>query len=161
MKKVLFVLMAAMLIVSCQSKGNKVEVTAESLEDSLFVEPDSTIGEMITQTYEGSFPDSNGQNVDYLLMIETLPENGDGMYTLIMTTPATVNSKATTTTTKGKTKLLKGEGKNKGAVIRQLIPTDGGKKINFLAEGDSALVKLDHEFKKAMSDLNHTFKLVK
>lgn len=54
MKKLLFVLAIAAFAVSCQSnKKNQAEMTSESMEDSVFMINDSTIGELQTYTYEG------------------------------------------------------------------------------------------------------------
>jgi hypothetical protein len=46
------------------------------------------------------------------------------------------------------------------AVIYQLISNQGGENINFIVEGDSALTRVDREFKRLVNDLKQSIKRV-
>lgn len=161
MKKLLFVFVAAAMIVSCQSKGNKMEMVSESETDSLAMLNDSTLGDWQTFTYEGMLPAADAEGINYLLTIQEQDNDSIGDYTLTMTYIGTKDGKNQTMTSKGKGNVMKGVPGNNNIIVYQLIPEDGGETMNFIAEGDSALTMVGKDFKKAMSKLNYTLKKMK
>lgn len=158
MKKLLFVFAVTALVMSCQSKGNQAEVTSESMEDSVFMVNDSTIGELQTFTYQGMLPAADCEGIDYQLVLQTVSPDSVGTYILNTTYIGADNGKNKVLTEKGKTNVIRGIKSNPNAVVVQLV-SDKGDKTNFLAEGDSALTLVNNDFKKAMSDFNYTIKL--
>lgn len=161
MKKLLLLFAIAALIVSCQSKGNKIETVSESENDSIFMLNDSTLGDLETYTYEGILPAADCEGIKYLLAIQEQENDSTGTYTLTTTYIGADNGKDKIFTSTGKRMILQGTPGNKNTVVYQLIPNDGSEKINFLAEGDSALTLVGKDFKKAMSKLNYTIKKIK
>lgn len=161
MKKLLFVLAAAALVVSCQSKGHKAEMTSESMEDSVFMVNDSTIGELQTYTYEGMLPAADCEGIEYQLILQAIAPDSVGNYTLNTTYIGADNGKDQKFTEKGKTKVVRGTVDDQNAVIIQLVSNNGEEVINFLAENDSVLTMVGPDYKKADSKLNYSIKKVK
>ena len=161
MKKFLFVLAAAGLVVSCQSKGNKTDVSSESMEDSVFMVNDSTIGELQTYTYQGMLPAADCEGIEYQLLLQTISPDSVGNYTLNTTYIGADKGKDKKFTEKGKTKVIHGTEDDQDAVIIQLVGDNGEDVINFLAENDSVLTMVGNDYKKADSKLNYSIKKVK
>lgn len=158
MKKLLFVLAAAALIVSCQSKGNKTEMIVESEQDSLYMVNDSTLGDMQTYTYEGMLPAADAEGINYLLVIQSAAMDSTGTYTLTTTYIGTNDGKDKTFTDRGRTMVKNGIPNNPNAVVYELVSNDGDETVYFLAEGDSALTMVNKDYQKANSKLNYTLK---
>ena len=161
MKKLLFVLVAAALVVSCQSKGNKAEITSESMEDSVFMVNDSTIGELQTYTYEGLLPAADCEGIQYQLVLQAVSPDSVGNYTLNTTYIGADKGKDKKFTEKGKTKVVRGTVDDQNAVIIQLVGENGDEVINFLAENDSVLTMVGKDYKKPNSKMNYSIKKVK
>lgn len=160
MKKLLFVLAIAAFAVSCQSnKKNQAEMTSESMEDSVFMINDSTIGELQTYTYEGLLPCADCEGINYQLVLQTISPDSVGTYVVNATYIGADNGKDKTFTEKGKTNVMKGTPSNPNAVIIQLVGEDG-ETTNFIAEGDSVLTMVGNDFKKAASKLNYSIKKI-
>lgn len=160
MKKLLFVLAVAALAVSCQSnKKNQIEVASESMEDSVFMINDSTIGELQTYTYEGMLPCADCEGINYQLVLQTVSPDSVGTYVVNATYIGGDNGKDKTLTERGKTHVLKGTAANPNAVVIQLVGNNG-ETTNFLVEGDSVLTMVGNDFKKAASKLNYSIKKV-
>lgn len=158
MKKLLFVLAAAALIVSCQSKGNKSEMIVESEEDSIYMVNDSTLGDMQTYTYQGMLPAADAEGIDYLLVIESAAMDSTGTYTLTTTYIGADNGKNKTFTDRGRKVVKRGIPNNPNAIVYELMSNDGDETVYFLAEGDSTLTMVNKDYQKANSKLNYTLK---
>ncbi len=164
MKKLVFVFATAVLVLSCQSKGNKAEVIeSEIVEDSIVIAPDSTLEGMVSETYEGVLPAADCEGIRYNLVIQTDEDSigGDGLYQLSMTYLGADNGKDKTFKSKGKKVTLHGTPKNKKATVYQLVPTDGEESINFLVATDSTLTLVGEDFQPAQSNLNYTITKIK
>lgn len=161
MKKLLFLFAATAMIVSCQSKGNKMETISESESDSIAMLNDSTLGDWQTYTYEGILPAADCEGAKYLLTMQELENDSTGNYTLEITYIGVDNGKDKTFKSKGKRNIIHGIPGDKKAVVYQLIPDNDNATMHFLAEGDSALTMIGTDFKKAMSKLNYTLKKIK
>ena len=160
MKKVFIVAAMAAALVSCGSKSNKnAALMAETETDSIFFLNDSTLADYQTFTYEGILPAADAASgINYLLSLNEVAEDSVGTYELVMTyldTPEgdqTYNDNGTVVT-------LIGIPNDSTAVVYQLVSATPEKgRLNFLAEGDSALTLIGRDFKKAVSKLNYTLK---
>ncbi len=162
MKKLVWIWVAAAAVMfSCQSKGNKAEIVAESATDSLYMVNDSTLGEMQTCVYEGVLPATGSKGTKYFLTIRSQENSGDGTYSMTTTYIGTDKGKDKTVDSKGKRLTQRGIPSDKNATVYQLVPEDGSENIFFLAQGDSALVLLSGEMELPESGLNYTIKKVK
>ena len=161
MKKLMFVLAVAAIAVSCQSnQKNQAEMAAESMEDSVFMINDSTIGELQTYTYEGILPCADCEGINYQLILQALSPDSVGTYIVNATYIGADNGKDKKFTEKGKAKMLKGTPSDPNAVIIQLVGDNGDTTASFLAEGDSVLTMVGKDFKKAASKLNYSIKKI-
>lgn len=162
MKKLVWVWVAAAAVMfSCQSKGNKAEIVAESATDSLYMVNDSTLGETQTCVYEGILPAADTEGIKYLLTIWSQENNGDGTYSLTTTYIGADKGKDQSFHSKGKSLTKRGMPSDKNATVYQLVPEDGSETIYFLAQGDSTLTLLTSEMELPESGLNYTIKKVK
>ena len=162
MKKLVWVWVAAATVMfSCQSKGNKAEIVAESATDSLYMVNDSTLGEMQTYVYEGILPAADCEGIKYLLTIQSQENSGNGNYSLTTTYIGADKGKDQSFQSKGKRLTQRGIPSNKNATVYQLIPEDGSESIFFLAQGDSTLTLLSSDMELPESGLNYTIKKVK
>ncbi|WP_455673358.1 copper resistance protein NlpE N-terminal domain-containing protein [Phocaeicola sp.] len=161
MKKVFIVAaVAAMIVSSCGSKGNKsAEMIAESASDSLFAVNDSTLGDLQTYTYEGVLPGADVSGINYQLTLQEIGEDSLGTYNLTTTYLGANNGQDQVFTDSGTVVTIIGMPNDSTAIIYQLVSAaPGHEKTNFLAEGDSALTMVGKDFKKAVSKLNYTLK---
>lgn len=161
MRKLVFILAAAAIAVSCQSnKKNQMGMTSESMEDSVFMINDSTIGELQTCIYEGLLPAADCEGINYQLVLQTINPDSVGTYVVNATYIGADNGKDKTFTEKGNAKMIKGTPSDPNAVIIQLVGGDGATTTNFIAEGDSVLTMVGNDFKKAASKLNYSIKKI-
>jgi copper homeostasis protein (lipoprotein) len=161
MKKVLtmtaFVFLAACAI-SCGNKREKnAPIGYESYSDSIYMVNDSTIGELQTYIYEGMLPTDEGIPANYLLTIYSYDLNSDGSYTLTESYTET-NGKVSTNYDEGEKIVLIGIPNDSTAVVYELISYYGRPRMHLLAEGDSALHKLDKDLKRVSKDWRHKLK---
>lgn len=161
MKKMLTMTAIACLAACAISCGNKRDKSApigyESYSDSVYMVNDSTIGEMETYTYEGMLPTDAGIPANYLLTIYSYDLNSDGSYTLTESYTET-NGKVSTNYDEGEKIVLIGIPNDSTAVVYELISYYGRPRMHLLAEGDSALHKLDKDLKRVSKDWRHKLK---
>jgi copper homeostasis protein (lipoprotein) len=138
------------LLPLCAACGNKAQAAAEN---DLMAEE-----ELQTYQYEGLLSDENGE-WEYQLTIQSVGLNEDGTYTstTTYTLPEGGNEPIIDS---GKKITLVGIPNDSTAVIYQLISNQGGENINFIVEGDSALTRVDREFKRLVNDLKQSIKRV-
>ncbi len=160
MKKLFIIAAMAAALVSCSSQSNKnAELIAETESDSIFFLDDSTLVDYQTFTYEGVLPAADASSgINYLLNLNEVAGDSIGTYELVMTyldTPEgdqTFNDNGTVVT-------LIGIPNDSTAVVYQLVSIEPeAERLNFLAEGDSALTLIGRDFKKAVSKLNYTLR---
>ena len=158
MKKMLImtaIACVAALAVSCGNK-KKVEPVAaiEAYSDSIYMINDSTIGDLQTYIYEGMMPTDAGVAANYVLTINSYGLNADGTYSLT----------ESYTETNGMTRMNKDEGEkivmvgmpnDSTAIVYELISYSNRPKIRLVAEGDSALHKVDKNLKRVSKDIKH------
>ncbi len=160
MKKIVAIALFSTLLVACGHKANNQGVAVVEESDSLYMVNDSTIADLQTYQYEGLLPDGD-EELEYQLTIQSVGLNSDGTYTSQTTYSSPNNSKSKTLTDSGKKITLIGIPNDSTAVIYQLVSNQGGENINFIVEGDSALTRVDKEFKRLVTDLKHSIKRVK
>ena len=158
MKKVLtmtaFVFLAACAI-SCGNKREKnAPIGYESYSDSIYMVNDSTIGELQTYIYEGMLPTDEGIPANYLLTIYSYDLNSDGSYTLTESYTET-NGTARNLRDEGEVLVMLGMPNDSTAIVYELISYSNRPNLRLVAEGDSALHKIGHDFKRVSHDSKH------
>ena len=158
MKKVLtmtaFVFLAACAI-SCGNKREKnAPIGYESYSDSIYMVNDSTIGELQTYIYEGMLPTDEGIPANYLLTIYSYDLNSDGSYTLTESYTET-NGTARNLRDEGEVLVMLGMPNDSTTIVYELISYSNRPKMRLVAEGDSALHKVDKELKRVSQDVKH------
>lgn len=160
MKKIVAITLFPTLLVACGPKASNQGIAVAEESDSLYMVNDSTLGDLQTYQYEGLLPDGDDE-LEYQLTIQSVGLNSDGTYTSKTTYSAPGNSNSKTLTDSGKKITLIGIPNDSTAVIYQLVSNKGGENINFIVEGDSALTRVDKEFKRLVTDLKHSIKRIK
>ena len=158
MKKMLTMTTIACLAACAISCGNKKEKSApigyESYTDSIYMVNDSTIGELQTYTYEGMLPTDAGIPANYLLTIYSYDLNSDGSYTLTESYTET-NGTSRTLYDEGEMIVLWGMPTDSTAIVYELISYGNRPVLRLETEGDSALHKLDKDFKRVGHHIKH------
>ena len=158
MKKMLTMTAIACLAACAISCGNKRDKSApignESYSDSVYMVNDSTIGEMETYTYEGVLPTDAGIPANYLLTIYSYDLNSDGSYSLTESYTET-NGTARTHYDEGEVLVMVGMPNDSTAIVYELISYNNRPRMHLVAEGDSALHKIDRNFKRVSHDIKH------
>ncbi len=145
----------AALAVSCGNK-KRVEpaVAIEAYSDSIYMINDSTIGELQTFVYEGVLPTDAGIPANYVLTINSYGLNADGTYSLTESYTET-NGKVSTNRDEGQKIVMVGMPNDSTAIVYELISYSNRPKMRLVAEGDSALHKVDKELKRVSQDVKH------
>ena len=158
MKKMLTMTTIACLAACAISCGNKKEksipIGYESYSDSIYMVNDSTIGELQTYVYEGMLPTDAGIPANYLLTIYSYNLNSDGSYTLTESYTET-NGTARTLRDEGEVLVMVGMPNDSTAIVYEFISYNDRPRLRLAAEGDSALHKLDKNFKRVSHDVRH------
>ena len=158
MKKMLTMTVIACLAACAISCGNKKEKSApvgyESYSDSIYMVNDSTIGELQTYIYEGMLPTDDGTPANYLLTIESYGLNADGTYSLIESYTE-ANGMTRTHRDEGEKIVLWGMPNDSTAIVYELVSYSNRPNLRLAAEGDSALHKIDKNFKRVSQDIKH------
>ncbi len=160
MKEVFIVAAMVAALVSCGSKSNKnAGLIAEAESDSIFWLNDSTLVDYQTFVYEGVLPAADATSgINYLLSLNEVAEDSIGTYELVMTYLGTPEGNQSFKDN-GTVVTLIGIPNDSTAVVYQLVSIDPETdRVNFLAEGDSALTLIGKDFKKAISKLNYTLR---
>lgn len=145
----------AALAVSCGNKKRAEPMAAvEAYSDSLYMLNDSTLGELQTYVYEGVMPTDAGVPARYVLTINSYGLNADGTYSLTESYTET-NGVARSTSDEGEKIVMVGMPDDSTAVVYELISYSGRPKMHLLAEGDSALHRLDASLKRMGHDMKH------
>lgn len=149
------VICLAALAVSCGNK-KRVEpaVAIEAYSDSIYMINDSTIGELQTFVYEGVLPTDAGIPANYVLTINSYGLNADGTYSLTESYTET-NGKVSTNRDEGQKIVMVGMPNDSTAIVYELISYSNRPKMRLVAEGDSALHKVDKELKRVSQDVKH------
>ena len=141
--------------ISCGNKREKsVPIGYESYSDSIYMVNDSTIGEMQTYIYEGMLPTDAGIPANYLLTIYSYNLNSDGSYTLAESYTET-NGTARTSYDEGEVLVMMGMPNDSTAIVYELISYNNRPNMHLVAEGDSAMHKIDKNFKRMSHDVKH------
>lgn len=141
--------------ISCGNKKERsIPVGYESYSDSIYMVNDSTIGELQTYVYEGMLPTDAGIPANYLLTIYSYDLNSDGSYTLTESYTET-NGTARTLRDEGEVLVMVGMPNDSTAIVYELISYNDRPRLRLAAEGDSALHKLDKNFKRASHNIRH------
>ncbi len=145
----------AALAVSCGNK-KRVEpaVAIEAYSDSIYMINDSTIGDLQTYVYEGVLPTDAGIPANYVLTINSYGLNADGTYSLTESYTET-NGKVSTNRDEGQKIVVVGMPNDSTTIVYELISYSNRPKMRFVAEGDSALHKVDKELKRVSQDVKH------
>lgn len=145
----------AALAVSCGNK-KRVEpaVAIEAYSDSIYMVNDSTIGDLQTYIYEGMLPTDDGIPANYVLTINSYGLNADGTYTLTESYTET-NGMTRTNKDEGQKIVMVGMPNDSTAVVYEFISYNSRPKMRLVAEGDSALHKLDKDLKRVSQDVKH------
>ena len=165
MKKMLtmtaIVCMAA-LAVSCGNKKKKVEPVAaiEAYSDSIYMVNDSTIGDLQTYIYEGMLPTDAGVPANYVLTVNSYGLNADGTYSLTESYTET-NGMTRSHYDEGEKLVMVGMPNDSTAIVYELVSYSDRPKIRLVAEGDSALHKVDKDLKRVSKDIKHKLRRVK
>lgn len=158
MKKTLTIAAAvcmAALAVSCgNKKRTEPAIAVEAYSDSLYMINDSTIGDLQTYVYEGMLPTDAGQPANYVLTINSYGLNADGTYSLTESYTET-NGMARTNKDEGEKIVMVGMPNDSTAVVYELVSYSNRPKLRLVAEGDSALHKVDKDLKRVSKDLKH------
>ena len=145
----------AVLVTSCGNKKKDAPVAAvEAYSDSIYMINDSTIGDLQTYIYEGILPTDAGIPANYVLTINSYGLNADGTYSLTESYTET-NGMTRTHRDEGQKIVMVGIPDDSTAVVYELISYSGRPKMHLLAEGDSALHKLDASLKRMGHDMKH------
>ena len=158
MKKVLTMTAFACLAACAISCGNKreknVPIGYESYTDSIYMVNDSTIGELQTYIYEGMLPTDEGIPANYVLIIDSYGLNADGTYSLTESYTE-MNGATRTNHDEGEKIVMIGMPNDSTAIIYELISYSNRPNLRLVAEGDSALHKIGHDFKRVSHDSKH------
>ena len=158
MKRMLPMTAVACLAVLAISCGNKKEKSApigyESYADSIYMVNDSTIGELQSYVYEGVLPTDAGIPANYLLTIYSYDLNADGSYTLTESYTET-NGNSRTRYDEGEVLVMWGMPTDSTAIVYELVSYSNRPILRLEAEGDSALHKLDKDFKRVGHHIRH------
>ena len=164
MKKMLSMtatLCLAALAVSC---GNKKKtdpgIAIAAYCDSVYMINDSTIGDMQTYIYEGLLPTDAGVPANYVLTINSYGLNADGTYSLTESYTET-NGQVRTRQDEGEKIVMVGMPNDSTAIVYELISYSNRPKMRLVAEGDSALHKVDKDLKRVSKDIKHKLRRVK
>ena len=145
----------AAFTISCGNKKEKnAPIEYESYSDSIYMVNDSTIGDLQTFVYEGILPTDAGIPANYVLTISSYGINADGSYTLTESYTET-NGKVNTNYDEGEKIVMVGIPNDSTAIVYELISYNNRPKMHLVAEGDSALHKLDKNLKRASKDMKH------
>ena len=158
MKK-MFTMTAVICLAACAiSCGNKKvknpPIAYESYTDEAYLENDSTIDELQTYTYEGMLPTDDGIPANYVLTINSYGLNADGTYSLTESYTET-NGTARTRYDEGEKIVMLGMPNDSTAVVYELVSYSNRPKLHLVAEGDSALHRVDKDLKRISKDLRH------
>lgn len=145
----------AALAVSCGNK-KRVEpaVAIEAYSDSIYMINDSTVGDLQTYVYEGMLPTDAGIPANYVLTINSYGLNADGTYSLTESYTET-NGKVSTNRDEGQKIVVVGMPNDSTTIVYELISYSNRPKMRLVAEGDSALHKVDKELKRVSQDVKH------
>lgn len=145
----------AALAVSCGNK-KRVEpaVAIEAYSDSIYMINDSTIDDLQTYVYEGVLPTDAGIPANYVLTINSYGLNADGTYSLTESYTET-NGKVSTNRDEGQKIVVVGMPNDSTTIVYELISYSNRPKMRLVAEGDSALHKVDKELKRVSQDVKH------
>lgn len=158
MKKMLTMAAVACLAVFATSCGNKkvkdAPIAYESYTDDEYLENDSTIGDLQTYVYEGMLPTDEGIPANYVLTIDSYGLNADGTYSLIESYTET-NGMTRTHRDEGEKLVMVGMPNDSTAIVYELISYNNRPRLRLVAEGDSALHKIDKNFKRVSHDIKH------
>lgn len=145
----------AALAVSCGNK-KRVEpaVAVEAYSDSIYMINDSTIDDLQTYVYEGVLPTDAGIPANYVLTINSYGLNADGTYSLTESYTET-NGKVSTNRDEGQKIVVVGMPNDSTTIVYELISYSNRPKMRLVAEGDSALHKVDKELKRVSQDVKH------
>lgn len=158
MKKMLTMTAFACLAVCAISCGNRKEknvpIGYETYSDSIYMVNDSTIGDLQTYTYEGMLPTDAGIPANYLLIIDSYDINADGTYSLAESYTE-ANGMTRTNYDEGDVFVMIGMSNDSTAVVYELISYRNRPNLRLAAEGDSALHKIDKNFKRVSHDFRH------
>lgn len=158
MKKTLTIAAAVCMAALAVSCGNKKKaeptIAVEAYSDSLYMINDSTIGDLQTYVYEGVMPTDAGQPANYVLTINSYGLNADGTYSLTESYTET-NGMARTNKDEGEKIVMVGMPNDSTAVVYELISYSNRPKLRLVAEGDSALHKVDKDLKRVSQDIKH------
>lgn len=158
MKKTLTLAAVVCLVALAVSCGNKKRVepavAVEAYSDSIYMINDSTIGDLQTYVYEGVLPTDAGIPANYVLTINSYGLNADGTYSLTESYTET-NGKVSTNRDEGQKIVVVGMPNDSTTIVYELISYSNRPKMRLVAEGDSALHKVDKELKRVSQDVKH------
>ena len=158
MKKTLTLAAIVCLAAFAVSCGNKKRVepavAIEAYSDSIYMINDSTVGDLQTYVYEGVLPTDAGIPANYVLTINSYGLNADGTYTLTESYTET-NGKVSTNYDEGQKIVMVGIPNDSTAVVYELVSYSNRPKMRLVAEGDSALHKVDKELKRVSQNVKH------
>jgi copper homeostasis protein (lipoprotein) len=141
--------------ISCSNKKVKSPPIAyESYTDEAYLGNDSTIDELQTYTYEGMLPTDAGIPANYVLIIDSYGLNTDGTYSLIESYTE-ANGMTRTHRDEGEKLVFVGIPNDSTAIVYELISYNDRPRLRLVAEGDSALHKIDRDFKRVSHDIKH------
>ena len=151
----------AALAISCGNKKKNAPVAAvESYSDSIYMINDSTVGDLQTYLYEGMLPTDAGIPANYVLTVNSYGLNADGTYSLTESYTET-NGLTRTHRDEGQKIVMVGMPNDSTAIIYELISYNNRPKMRLVAEGDSALHKIDKDFKRMGHDMKHKLRRAK
>lgn len=158
MKKTLTLAAIVCLAAFAVSCGNKKRVepavAIEAYSDSIYMINDSTVGDLQTYVYEGMLPTDAGIPANYVLTINSYGLNADGTYSLTESYTET-NGKVSTNYDEGQKIVMVGIPNDSTAVVYELVSYSNRPKMRLVAEGDSALHKVDKELKRVSQNVKH------
>lgn len=158
MKKTLTLAAIVCLAAFAVSCGNKKRVepavAIEAYSDSIYMINDSTVGDLQTYVYEGVLPTDAGIPANYVLTINSYGLNADGTYSLTESYTET-NGKVSTNRDEGQKIVVVGMPNDSTTIVYELISYSNRPKMRLVAEGDSALHKVDKELKRVSQDVKH------
>ncbi len=158
MKKTLTLAAIVCLAAFAVSCGNKKRVepavAIEAYSDSIYMINDSTVGDLQTYVYEGVLPTDAGIPANYVLTINSYGLNADGTYSLTESYTET-NGKVSTNYDEGQKIVMVGMPNDSTAVVYELVSYSNRPKMRLVAEGDSALHKVDKELKRVSQNVKH------
>ena len=156
MKKIVFLaaMSASLFMMSCNSCDNRQQgIVLETETDSIFMPNDSTVADLQTFVYEGLMPMENGNIADYTLTIKSLGWDENGTYTILST--FTIDTTTIRQHDNGESIVIMGVPGDSTAIIYQLVSANDNPTINLMANGDSALTKVNEKMQPASKDSKH------